>query len=562
MQVHFIKIAIACLAGLAVFAHGGVAAQEPALRDVVDQQVTSAWQQQGITPASNASDAEFLRRIMLDLAGVVPDYETTRQFLADEASDKRAKLIDHLLDDPRYAVHQADVWDLLLFGRNPPGYGTHERDGFQRWLREQFAANRPYDQWVRDLLRAEGNSLDQGTPLYFAQYRDQPEDLAEVIAQTFMGVQLQCARCHDHPFEPWTQLDFYGMAAFLARLRITEVGTRDNHTLYALGEKSTGDVLFTGPAKDQRPGQQGEPVKPRFLKGDELVEPPLPEGFKEPEWTANTPPPAPVFSRRDELVSWLVRPDNRLFARAIANRVWAQYLGRGLVHPVDNLSDSNAPSHPELLDALTAWLVAHQFDLKAYVRELTNSRTYQLASTTHTAAIDAGAANAAATDSAPAQARPRWFQHARWRPLSAEELVESWRVVTGYETAVPPPMDGTPPDRYRPLTRDYLLMFFGQPDDGTGEFQGGLNEHLYLNNGELGRLITEAPGSLRAALALPELSMEERVDRLFLQVLNRAPTADERQNFVSALSSGGDLNGLLADAIWALMTTSEFRFNH
>ena len=174
-----------------------------------------------------ASDAEFLRRVCLDVAGVIPTYDETVAFLGDATADKRQKLIDRLLDDPRFAQHQADLWDSILFGRNPPGYNTDKRDGIQRWLHEQFAANRPYDEWVRELLKAEGNSAEQGPPLYYAQYRNQPEDLNEVVTQTFLGVQLQCARCHDHPFEEWTQLDFYGMAAFFARLQVVDLGQKD-----------------------------------------------------------------------------------------------------------------------------------------------------------------------------------------------------------------------------------------------------------------------------------------------------------------------------------------------
>jgi hypothetical protein len=520
-------------------------AEGPPLREVIDARIAAAWQEQGITSVGLASDAEFLRRASLDLGGVIPTYEETVAFLADASPDKRSRLIDRLLDGPRYAQHQADVWDMILFGRRPPGYGTDQRNGFQRWLREQFAQNRPYDEWVRELLRGAGNSVEQGPPLYYVQYRGQPEDLTEVVAQTFLGVQLQCARCHDHPFEPWKQLDFYGMAAFFALLNIVEAGSQDDQTLYVLGEKSTGELLFTGPAQDQAPGQQGEPVKPRFLLGEAMVEPPLPEGFQEPTVTSGAPPPAPVFSRKDQLVDWLVRAENPFFARAIANRLWAQLMGRGLVHPVDNMSASNTPSHPELLDALAAWLVEQRFDVRGYFRELANSRVYQLSSS--------GARD---------EAQALWFEHARWRPLSAEELVESWRVATGYDAATTVQATAEPRGRFYPLEGGYVLLFFGEPNNGVGEFQGGLNEHLYLNNGELGRLIVTEPGSLYAALAQQETPWDARVERLFLQVLNRPPTVEERQQFVALLAAEQDPSVRLRDAIWALMTCSEFRFNH
>ncbi len=309
-----------------------VGAGDIPLRAVIDEQVQAAWQKEKLTPARPATDAEFLRRIYLDLCGSVPTYDETVSFLADNSPDKRATLIDRLLDDPRYAQHQADVWDLILFSRNPPGFDTDKRDGIQGWLRDQFAKNTPYDVMVLAILRAEGNTLDHGPPMFYVQYRNQPEDANEAISQIFLGVQLQCARCHDHPYETWKQTDFFGMAAFLARLEVVTVGKANNLTKYAIGEKNSGDILFTGPAKDQSPGKKGEPLKPRFLLGAALDEPPLPKDYKEVKFEANKPPPPPKFSRKDQLAAWITQPDNPYFARAIANRVWAQFLGRGLVH--------------------------------------------------------------------------------------------------------------------------------------------------------------------------------------------------------------------------------------
>lgn len=518
-------------------------AEDRPLHEIIDAEITAGWAKAKVTAAPLASDAEFLRRVSLDLVGVIPTYDETVAFLADSSPDKHQKLIDRLLDDPRYAQHQADLWDLILFGRNPPGYETDKRDGVQRWLREQFAQNRPYDVWVRELLKAEGNSAEQGPPLYYVQYRNQPEDLNEVVTQTFLGVQMQCARCHDHPYEAWTQLDFYGMAAFFARLQVVETGKLDGLTKFMIGEKGTGDVLFTGPAKNQQPGKKGDPVKPKFLLGDALAEPELPKDFKDPKFENNKPPPAPQFSRKDQFAEWVTAESNPFFAKAIANRVWAQHFGRGIVHPVDNMSPSNEPSHPALLEALTKWLVEHKFDLKAYIRELVSSRSYQLSS--HLAPGD--------------ENMPTMFQQARSRPLSAEELAESWRVATGYDLATKPKANEKKPSRFRPLESSYMLRFFGQPNNGVGEFQGGLAEHLYLNNGPMGNLIASGEGSLFTTLAKGDQPWPQRIDRLFLQTLNRPPSSDEREKLAALI--GGD-EDRLRDAIWALLTCSEFRFNH
>src|SRR5205823_8729097 len=189
-----------------------VAAQDARpLRQVIDGEIKSAWQREKITPASRADDSAFLRRVYLDLLGSVPTADEASRFLADPDGKKREKLIDRLLDDPRFSSHQADVWDLVFFGRNPAGYeATRKRDGFKKWLTEKFAKNVPYDQWVRDLLLAE----QDGSEVFYIQYRSQPEEATVGISRIFLGTQLQCARCHDHPYESWTQKDFYGMAGF------------------------------------------------------------------------------------------------------------------------------------------------------------------------------------------------------------------------------------------------------------------------------------------------------------------------------------------------------------
>jgi hypothetical protein len=511
---------------------------DPPLRDLIDAHVQQAWKKEKVTPARPATDSEFLRRIHLDLVGSVPTYEETIAFLDSKDAAKRDKLIDKLLADPRFARHQADVWDMILFGRRPPGFDTDKRDGFQGWLRSRFERNIPYNEWAAELLRADGNSIDNAA-LYYVQYRDAPEDAIQAITQTFLGVQLQCARCHDHPFEEWKQREFYGMAAFLARLEVVTVGRRGNLTIYAIGEHDSGEVRFTGPAKDAAPGKKGEPVKPKFLAGAILDEPPAARVERIPRFKPNQPSPKPKFSRKDQLARWITRPDNPYFARAIANRLWAQYLGRGIVHPVDNLSKSNSPTLPDLLDLLAREMAAHKFDLKWFIKELVSSKTYQLSS--------AGSG----------EAMPTWYQHARSRPLSAEELIEAWRIVTGYDAIEKAGGKKPPTSRYRPLD-GYLLRFFGSPNNGNGVFQGGLQEHLYLNNGPLAQMISAGKGNLADLVGDAKKPVAERVERLFLQTLHRKPTAAESSRFAAFLEKKGPA----ADAVWVLITSSEFRFNH
>jgi hypothetical protein len=533
--------------GLALPAWGSLAADE-SLRDFVDARIEAAWPREKLTPAPQASDAEFLRRICLDLVGTIPAHEQAAKFLDDPSAEKRTRLIDELLADPRYSRYQAEVWDQVLFGRHPPGYETDRRSGLLRWLEKQFAENMPYDEWVQALLKAEGNSVEDGPPMYFAQYRNQPEDASEAISQTFLGVQLQCARCHDHPFEAWTQLDFYGMAAFLSRLQIVSAGKQDNLSKFMVAEKSTGDILFTGPVKEQVAGKKGEPVKPKFLLGEPLVEPAVPADFKERKFEDNQVPEKPLFSRKDQLADWITADTNPFFARAIANRLWAQYMGRGLVHPVDNMSESNQPTHPELLDRLAAELKSHKFDLKWFVRELVNSRTYQLSSR--------GSSD---------EPLPIWHEHGRVRPLSAEELMDSWRTAT-WQSAVEAerksPDKERSKNRFHPIAKEYMLQFFGTPSTGTGDFQGGLHEHLFLNNGPLSQLVERQKGSLSHWLETSQEPLEVRIERLYLSTLSRRPTPEEVVKITAFAGAGDAKNTRWQDVVWALVTCSEFRFNH
>lgn len=530
-----------------VLIHPCIARGDEALRDVIDRHIGQAWQANQIEPSEMCSDAEFLRRIYLDLLGIIPAYDEASAFLDDSSPDKREKLIARLLDHPRFGLHQSDVWDMVYFGRNPPGYGTRDRDGFKNWLRDQFNENVPYNVWTREILRAKGNTVENGAPMFYVQYKNAPEDAVQAVTQKFLGVQLQCARCHDHPFDDWSQLDFYGTAAFLARLQVVGVGKKEKLNAYAIGEKNLGEVLFSGPASEQEPGQKGEPVKPKFLGGDPLEEPELPEDFKEDRNFPNGKiPPEPKFSRKDALADWITRPDNPYFARAAANRIWAQFMGKGIVQPVDNLSPANPPSHPELLDALTRSLVEHHFDLKWFIGEIVSSKTYQLSAS-----------------GSSAEAKPIWYERARYRPLSAEELLESWVLASGYDKVVEAG-EQTSENRLRikGITWDYLRNAFGQPNDGVGNFQGGLHEHLYLNNGQVRQLISDRPGSLHDTLTISESTWERRVERLFLQTLSRRPTPEETEKFVTFLTAEDDPRGRLHDAIWSLLTCSEFRFNH
>jgi hypothetical protein len=533
MMPSFRALTTACFLAVTLTLTGNASADDKPLREIIDAEMQKGWRNEKISPAGPSNDATFLRRVYLDLLGTVPTYQETKQFLADPDPNKRAILIDRLLENPCWPTHQANVWDLALFGRNPPGGdATRKRDGFKKWLADQFARNVPYNRWVHELLLAE----QEGSELFIVQYRNLPEDATVAVSRIFLGTQLQCARCHDHPYDNWSQRDFYGMTGFFVRLVVVDGGGKKSSRI---AEKSTGEVLFTGSVKEQKPGQKGEPVRPKFLGGTELIEPPVPKGFKEPDFIkANKDLQRPLFSRKEKLAAWVTAEDNPYFARAAVNRVWAQFLGRGLVHPVDDLSKRNTPSHPELFETLTRHLIASKFDLKNLIRELVNSTTYQLACT--------------GTNS---EALPTWFERARVRPLSAEELLAALVVSTEF------PKDGFKGSG-DPMV--YFLHYFGEPTDGLGNFQGSLSEHLFLDNSSQIRMFAQQrKGNLTETLLTMKAGWEEKVERLFLSVLSRLPSAAERQRFVKHLSSDAKMTpALVEEAVWVLISCSEFRFNH
>jgi hypothetical protein len=519
--------------------------QSRPLRELIDAEVAAVWKEEKVAPAGPADDAAFLRRVFLDLVGDVPTYDDARGFLADSAPDKRSRLIDRLLADPRFARQQAAVWDLVFFGRHPNDSElTNRRDLFQKWLVEKFEKNEPYDQWVRELLTAAGNTKDVGPVMFQCQFRGSPEEAAVAVSRIFLGTQLQCARCHNHPFDKWTQTDFYGFAGFFARTAFVENSAAGKRH-YLVAEKSTGEVLFTGPAGKQKAGQKGRPVPAKFLAGAVLQEPPLPKDFKEADYKTVKTAPAPVFSRKQKLAEWVTSPTNPYFAKAAVNRVWAQFMGRGLVHPVDDLGDNAQATHPRLLKEMAAQLAAHGFDLKRLIRELVNSRTYQLAATGPVTA-----------------AMPVWFERARVRPLSAEEMLAALRTATGFDNASR--IAGEKPGREKlpGAMREYMVRYFGEPMDGQGEFQAGLAEHLFFGTGsQVRQIIRRKKGNLTDAVLGSQEPWEARVDRMFLSVLCRPAKAEERARFVAFLTSDPKAEGLVEEAIWVLLNCSEFRFN-
>jgi hypothetical protein len=521
---------------LAMLVHHRAWAAGSSLSETIDRELKAAWVNEKITPPERSTDPVFLRRVYLDIVGVAPSYAETVAFLKDTDPKKRGKLVDNLLADPRYSQNQAVVWDTVLFGRENAKFGGYRgREEFRKWMAAQFQNNVPYDRIVNKLLTAEEN----GSERFYMQY-DGAEETATAVSRMFMGTQLQCARCHDHPFERWTQRDFYGMAGFFARLMIVPDGSAPKEKpKFFIGEKNSGDVLFTVSAK---PGKKskGDPIKPKFLGGDELQEPEVPKDYVEPKLKDKEKPPKPTFSRIEKVVGWITAKENPYFARAIANRIWAQYMGRGFVHPVDDLTEKNQPSHPALFKAIEEALIANKFDLRWLVREIVNSEAYQ------------------AADIGPTpDALPRNYERARVRPLTAEELFTSLYVATG---------NGADTGLKMVTANGDVMTYFGVPADGQGTFQGSLSEHLFAHNGEAFRsACSPKKDNLADSLLKSEEGREAKIERMFLSILNRMPTAEDREQFGKYLDVDAKDTKVatqrISEAIWVLVSSSEFRFN-
>ncbi len=505
---------------------------------VVDHYIDARLTEAGVTSAAQADDSNLIRRITLDLVGRIPTVAETKAFVESSDTDKRAKLVDRLIASPAFVRHQADEFDTLLM---------YTASGSVRdYLLNAFGENRSWDQMFRELVLGEEADNEQKGAIQFVKSRASDLDkLANEASVTFFGVNVSCAQCHDHPLVPqWTQEHFFGMKSFFSR-------TFDNGGL--VGERDYGIVKYKTTDGEERS------AKLMFLTGTVVDEPePKEPSDKEKQEEKKRleelkknkqPPPPPQFSRRSQLIDVALRDgENRYFARSIANRIWYRMFGYGLVMPLDQMHPENKPSHPELLDWLARDLIAHNYDLRRLTRGLVLSQAYSRSSF---------------WDSAE---RPpeKLFAVANVRPLTPRQYSNLLRFATTNPDTLSAEMS---PDEFEKRVESIensargLAASFDQPD---ADFQVSVTEALLLSNDERIKrdLLRDAGDSLIGKLKTIE-DRREAIELAVQSVFNRSPDDEEVKLLESFLAGRDDRNELaLAQMVWALLTSSECRFNY
>jgi hypothetical protein len=504
------------------------AKEERARRDAVqlarqiDQALEQRLRSEKVTASPRADDAEFMRRVYLDLTGRIPPADQAAAFLDSQDAAKRAKLIEQLLASKEYGKYQADIWRGLLLPRTSDNrfflrYYTH----LERWLEESFNANKPWDRMARELLTASGPADKTGPVAYFLA-NPTADKVTDNVTRVLLGVQLQCAQCHNHPFTDWKQDEYWGMAAFFTRVR-PEGNPRQAARAGGSISISEGRQL---PGRRRLP-ESAKVLPPKFLQGERPA----------------VKPDEPV---RPILADWMTSPKNPYFARAIVNRTWGQLFGRGFVNPVDDMHEGNAASHPALLGHLAGQLVEHEFDLKFLLRAVCNSDAYQRSSKP-----------AGNNGGAPAEL----FARMTVKVLTPGQLYDSLTQALGAPQAGGPGRArGGAAARFGPVTPRALFVNFFQPEDGADptEYQAGIPQVLRLMNGPA----FNNPGAV-TRLTRDAKDWKAAAEKLYLATLSRRPTAAELERVGGYLARHrDDSRQALADVLWALINCSEFAVNH
>jgi len=504
-----------------------------------------------------ADDAEFLRRAWLDLTGSVPPATEARAFLADPNPAKRVQVIDRLLATPEYARHMQRQFDLWLMRRLPQKNVPVPE--WEKFLRESFAANKPWDQLVRQILSNDGSDPNNRGPARFFLDRDgDMHVITKDVAKLFLGLNFECTQCHDHPqIEDFRQDHYYGISAFFVRSFVMT----DKEKRVVFAEKADGEATFESVFEVRDKTSKGpKSTLPRFLEASQISEPkfdkPEEAYVVRPDDKDKTIRPVPRFSRRDKFAEFLASGENRRFVRATVNRVWAMLLGRGIVHPLDLDHSGNPPSHPLLLAHLTDQFAANRLDLKWLIREIMQSQTYQRSSRSANPEV-----NPPEATFARAQLRPLSPAQFAWSVMQATGEVDAHRLTLGDKADEP-----TLVEKLAGYESRFVQLFGGEPGKPPATFEATADQSLFLaNDPAITQMVRPKAGNtVDRLLKLPADNIPAIADELYLSTLTRLPTPEDLAD-VQALLAGAPAEAraeLLYELVWATVMSAEFRFNH
>jgi hypothetical protein len=495
------------------------------VNNYIDRLAYAQFQRLGLYPSELCTDAEFLRRSSLDTAGILPAIDEVRQFLADSDPGKRQKWISHMLEHPAYADYWANKWTDLI-RPNPDRVGVKSIYFLDQWVRDSFRANKPYDQFVREIITGEGSNHQEG-PMTIYRDRREPPELTTMFSQLFLGVRMECAKCHHHPNEKWSQDDFYQFAAFFGTVK--QKGAALSPPISA-GKES---FYFASGGTVRHPVTDAV-MKPKPLDG----EAPNLENGADP---------------RQALADWMTNPKNPFFAKAAVNRVWAAFFGKGIVDPVDDFRISNPASNEPLLDALAEDFVAHGYDLKHVMRTIMESHLYQLSSVPNDYNLE----------------DTKNFSRSFRRRLPAEVLLDAIDDITGSSEE----FNGCAPGTRAIQTWSYkvhshFMDAFGRPNPSSDcpcerDMRSSVVQSLHMMNSAALQSKLESKEGRVQTLVASKLSEEEIVRELYLASLCRQPSRDEIEKAVAAFHAEKATRQTAAeDVLWALLNSPEFVFNH
>ena len=504
------------------------------LIDFIDEQIRQSWNDNEVRASAVAEDTEWLRRVYLDIVGHIPPQDAIKQFLTDKDEAKRSKVIDNLLDHPDYVRNWTTIWTNNLIGRRTPRRVS--RGGLQKFLREAYGKNRPWNEVVFDIVTGEGHFEREGAVNFLLAQMQNNDDGVQATAKTtrlFMGIQVQCTQCHNHPFNDWKQDQFWQFNSFFRQMRKVDhrrYDPKSGRMVDDYSELITRD--FSGPVY--------------FEKRSGLMQVAYPQYF------TSKVDPASGINRRRELGRLMIEGDQPYIARAIVNRMWGRFFGYGFTKPVDDMGPHNPSSHPDLLDRLTSELVKSGYDLKQLIRWIANSEAYNLTSRY----------NSGNEVDNPGAGETPLFSHMYVKSMQAEQLYDSLIIATNAHQSGRSNWAAQEKQR-QAWMRQFVIAFDTDENDEATTFNGTIPQALMMMNGPLiENAISDKKGGYLQKVLAERGSDSKKIQQLFLTSLCRQPTRTELASAVKVFRNAPDKLALYQDLFWALLNSNEFISNH